>query len=456
MSDNPFAETVNPTIATAPAESRAEDKPQPVAPPDPHIWGIYIALVFISILELYSASSREVSIHGLGIFSPLLRHIATLALGLGIMLVLQRTHYRKFIRWIPVLALGSALLMVYVMFFGEEVNGARRNINIGLSIQPSELIKLAAPLIIALILSRTQYKNKKGVTPLGLGLTSTIVLIFGALLLPQGLTNTILLMTISIAMMLIGGIPFKKLIVIILIYAAGAGVFVGGKMAVAYYSASQQPTKELHDKVLKEKLGRISTWMARLDRHSGSGDAESEEKKPLYEQKITPENRQEIYGYMAQANGGVFGVFPGNSRETSRLPLAFSDYIFSIIVEDLGLMGAIGLLVLYLWLLARASAIASRCSRALPALMVVGMAVMVVMQALCHMCIVTGVMPVSGQPLPLISKGGCAVLVISAAFGVMLSVSRFAVRGDDKRSVIEQEKAALPEEVRADNPSLLK
>ncbi len=453
MTEQQFTET---TTTLTPPPAKAEDNPQPVAPPDPHIWGIYIALVFISILELYSASSREVSVNGLGIFSPLLRHVATLGLGLGIMLVLQRTHYRRFIRWIPIFALGSALLMVYVMLFGETVNGARRNIDIGISIQPSELIKLAAPLIIALILSRTQYKDRKGVTPLGLGLTSTIVLIFGALLLPQGLTNTILLMTISIAMMLIGGIPFKKLMIIILIYAAGAGVFIGGKVAIAYYAASKQPTVELAEKVRKEKLGRIATWMARLDRHSGTTDDGTNEKLPLYDQKITPENRQEIYGYMAQANGGVFGVFPGNSRETSRLPLAFSDYIFSIIVEDLGLVGAIGLLVLYLWLLARASAIASQCSRALPALMVVGMAVMVVMQALCHMCIVTGVMPVSGQPLPLISKGGCSVIVISTAFGVMLSVSRFAVRGDDKRSVIEQEKASLPEEVRADNPSLLK
>ncbi len=154
---------------------------------------------------------------------------------------------------------------------------------------------------------------------------------------------------------------------------------------------------------------------------------------------------------MAQANGGIIGQLPGNSRETARLPLAFSDYIFAIVVEDWGFLGGMFLLALYLMLLARAGAIASRCSRAFPALLVMGMAVMIVLQALFHMAIVTGVFPVSGQPLPLISKGGSSIIATSIAFGIMLSVSRFAVQ-NDKRKDVNAEILELPAEVATDNP----
>lgn len=195
-------------------------------------------------------------------------------------------------------------------------------------------------------------------------------------------------------------------------------------------------------------LGRFSTWVARLQRHSNDDEI------PKYMQPINDLNRQEMYGYMAQAHGGIGGVLPGNSRETARLPLAFSDYIFSIIVEEWGLVGGLVVMVLYLILLARASSIASRCNQRFAALLVIGMAVMIVLQALFHMAIVTGFFPVSGQPLPLISKGGTSILITSAAFGVMLSVSRFGVRTGRKQDERE-ENAALPDSFRSANPTQL-
>ena len=144
---------------------------------------------------------------------------------------------------------------------------------------------------------------------------------------------------------------------------------------------------------------------------------------------------------MAQAHGGLFGVGPGNSRENARLPLAFSDYIFSIIVEDTGFVGGVILLILYLCLLARAGIIATKCTKAFPALLITGCATLIVTQALIHMFIVTGLMPVSGQPLPFISKGGTSILVMSSAMGMMLSVSKFAVqqrRSADKNQAIKE------------------
>jgi len=146
----------------------------------------------------------------------------------------------------------------------------------------------------------------------------------------------------------------------------------------------------------------------------------------------------------------VFGQGPGNSRESARLPLAFSDYIYSIIVEDMGMVGGIAVLLLFLLLVARAGRIAYKCSRAFPAFLIMGCAVMIVAQALVHMAIVTGLFPVSGQPLPFISKGGTSVIVMSAALGIMLSVARFAAHSGDKKQ-ISAEMQSLPEDMQAAN-----
>ncbi|MDE5688477.1 MAG: FtsW/RodA/SpoVE family cell cycle protein [Paramuribaculum sp.] len=410
---------------------------------DRHIWGIYIFLCLISLIELYSASSREVASSSMGVFGPVVRHAFMLAAGCGIILLLQRVHYRKFIAFIPVFAFISVVMMLYVMFFGEIVNGARRSFSLmGITIQPSEFLKLSAALVIALIMSKTQIKG--GVKKNGVIVSAVIVIVFGSLLIKQGLTNTLLLMAISLSMMVIGGVEWKKFLMVLLVY----GVFVG--FYGIYKLTNDEPeakTENIEAVEATATEGRGGTWVNRIARWSGDG-------KPKYTQKINAENRQEMYSFMAQANGGVVGVFPGNSRETARLPLAFSDFIYAIIIEDMGLIGGLFVLALYLWLLGRASAIASKCSRALPALLVIGMAVMIAFQALFHMAIVSGLAPVSGQPLPLISKGGTSILITSIAFGVMLSVSRFAVR-NGKRQDIKNEIDVLPEEMRADNPTML-
>ncbi len=400
------------------------DKDIPVAKGDKHIWGIYIFLVIISIIELYSASSREVSGVGIGVFTPIIRHGSMLIAGLFIIHFLQRTHYRKILKWIPWFALLSVIMMIYTMFFGEEINGARRSFRLlFFSIQPSEFLKISAAMMVALVMASNQLKGG-GVKISGVYISSAIIIFFSALLVPQGLTNTLLLMSISLSMMIIGGTQTKKILIVLLIYALGG---------VAYVLTSPQ---------------RLDTWKDRVETFMG-------EDVPKYEEKFTSDNRQEMLGYMAQAHSNGIGVGPGNSRETARLPLAFTDYIYAIVVEEMGLAGGLFVLILYLWLLARASAIAARCSRAFPALLVIGMALTIVYQALFHICIVVGVIPVSGQPLPLISKGGSSILITSIAFGIMLSVSRFAVSTKGNKKDIKSEIEALPEDMRADNPSQL-
>lgn len=427
-------------------DGNAADRYAPVARGDKHIWGIYIFLCLISVIELYSASSREVAGAGLGVYGTIVRHGAMLLAGFGLIYFLQRTHYKKFLSWGLWFAIASIIMMIYTIFNGEYINGARRSFRLlFVSIQPSEFLKLSSAVVLAFIMSRTQIKGG-GLSNIGIACAAGVVLLFGAMLAPQGLTNTILLMCISLSMMIIGGISWKKFGIVLVVYGACFGAY----LLVTHLRESSREQTEMVDDEGEEivRKSRLGVWVDRLSSYVGTG-------RPKYEEPLTSSNRQEMLGYMAQANGGVIGVLPGNSRETSRLPLAFTDYIYSIVVEETGLIGGLFVLVLYLWLLARASAIASRCSRAFPALLVIGMALVIVFQALFHICIVTGVIPVSGQPLPLISKGGSSILVTSIAFGVMLSVSRFAVRTNAKKKEIRQEIDALPEEMRADNPTQL-
>lgn len=429
-----------------PAGEKTEKEPKLKA--DKHIWGIFITLCLISIIELYSASSREVASSAMGVYGPIVRHCMMLGMGVVIVILLQRIHYKWFIPLIPVFATVSAIMMIYVMFFGDIINGARRSFTLfGIMIQPAEFLKLSAVLVIALVMSRTQME--RGVKNVGVVICAITVIFFGGLLFNQGLTNTILLMAISLSMMLIGGVQWKKFAVVLLAYGVVAGGALAVKMDSADERAMEVATANVNIDARKVADQRSGTWKARIERFMGDSI-------PKYDKPITAENRQEMYAYMAQANGGIFGVFPGNSREAARLPLAFSDYIYSIIIEDMGFIGGLFVLILYLWLLARAGSIASRCSRAFPAMLVMGISVMIAFQALFHMAIVTGVFPVSGQPLPLISKGGTSILITSIAFGIMLSVSKYAVRNNSKKQEIKQELNALPENVRAENPLLLK
>lgn len=416
---------------------------------DKYIWAIYIAILVISVIELYSASSREVTASN--VFGPLIRHCEMLGLGMVFTIALSRMHYRWLIPITPIFVLITLLLGFYVLFKGDIINGARRSTTLmGIAIQPAELLKLSVVLIIALVMSKN--KLKMGVKTRGVVISAAFVLLCGGLLFSQGLTNTLLLMGISFAMMLIAGVEWKKFGIVLLAYAVlgGGAVMLKHKSKPEYSEAEWTHIQETGKNFAGEEttIARSGTQQNRIAQWLGNDSV------PKYDEVITSKNRQEQYSYMAQANGGIIGQLPGNSRETARLPLAFSDYIFAIVVEDWGLLGGLGLLALYLWLLARAGAIASRCSRAFPALLVLGMAVLIVLQALFHMAIVTGVFPVSGQPLPLISKGGSSILATSIAFGIMLSVSRFAVQTDSRKD-INAEIMKLPADMAAENASRL-
>lgn len=430
---------------------------------DRWIWGIYIALCLVSIVESYAALSQVVGKQGL--YYPLVKHCLLLGSGFLILWGLQRLHYTKYIPFIKVFSALTFLSVIAVLFIGQNINGAMRAIPVpGLgTIQPAELSKLAIATLVPLIVSRHQVEN--GVSRRGAILAVSVVCAFALFLLGQGLTNTILLMFTSVIIMWIGGIKVHQLFMVFGVYVAIAGCVMlinknneekEAEVKAHSYEITQNANAaeanaidmaaydDGQEKSKRAAARRSDTWSARLTRWKVNHDS-------LVYMPLTPENMQETFAHMAQAHGGVYGVGPGNSRECSRLPLAFSDYIFSIVVEEEGLIGGIVLIVLYLWLLIRAGLIASRCARALPALLIMGMAVMITFQALVHMAINTGLFPVSGQSLPLISEGGTSVWVISAAFGIMLSVSRHASQNTlDKMK--KKEEQDLPKEEQAPNP----
>lgn len=420
--------------------SRAEIAPRQHS--DRYIWGIYIVLLAISMVELYSASSTEVTAGS--IYAPLIRHSIFLAVGLGIVLLFERIHYKYFRKWAWFAAIVSLVLLLLTTFthVGMAVNGAQRAINVaGFTIQPPEICKLSVVLLLATVLAKNQMPG--GVTTRGVVISAIIVVVFAGLLWSNGLTNTILLFSVSVAMFLIGGMQTRKLWSVIAVYSVVGGVFLIPK----YMGDSQQQASETIQysrSVEKGGSGRTDTHKGRFTRYIQGVSPDD---------PITDINRQEMLSRFAMADGGLINL-PGKSRESARLPLAFSDYIYSIVVEDTGFVGGVALLIIYLLLVLRAGKIAWKCSRVFPALLIMGCAVLIVLQALVHIAIVTGLAPVSGQPLPFISKGGTSILVMSAAIGMMLSVSRFALKGNNKKE-LRAENKELPEDMQAINPTQL-
>lgn len=421
--------------------------------PDPYIWGSYIALLIVSVIELFSASAQE--IHGDRIYDPIMRHVIFLGIGLIIMLIIERMHFVLVYRLIPLYVFLSIGTMVAVMFVGTEINNATRALDLGFfQVLPAEFLKLAAALGIAYILSRTQIRGEDGshgVSNFGIWASAILVAICSGLLFSQGLTNTLLLMVISLAMMLVGGIAWRKFGKVFLIYLLIGGLAFGIKVITSQRSEATPEDIELSkinhtEAQITHGGGRASTWVSRIQRHLRFDKVSD---------VIDDDNKQEQLSFIAQARGGLTGAGIGHSIENSRLPLAFSDYIYAIIVEELGAVAAIFVMIFYLFLLGRAGRLAMQFQSTLPTLLVIGCALVICVQALFHICIVTGVFPVSGQPLPLISKGGTSIIATSLALGVMLSASRWAARKDDGEEARQTELSSLPEEVATNNPSQL-
>ena len=378
--------------------------------------GIYAFLCLISIVETYSASSRDISDN---VLTPLLKQLAIMGTGVAIVWGVQKINCAKLHLPSLVFSAVTLVLLVMLLFFGQSISDANRSLDLKVfTIQPIEMAKISVVFILSFIfassMKQTRTKNLERTEPINQnGFIACIITIavFAGLLFKQGMTSTILFMVISFILMILGGATGRQLLKMIAVYACIAGAV----FAVSYINKASS----MEESGVADSGFRDDTWKSRIKDFTDDWFGE-----PLWNKPETGKNSQKMHAYMAQAHGYIFGQGPGQSRETATLSLASSDYVFSIIIEEWGFLGGVVLIMLYFGILFRAGKIAKRCSRAYPAMLTMGMAVMIVLQAIFHIAINIGLFPVSGQTLPLISKGGTSIWVISIAFGVMLSVSR--------------------------------
>ena len=254
----------------------------------------------------------------------------------------------------------------------------------------------------------------------------------------ENLSTAALLGAVVLMMMWIGRIPKRqlgKLMGSLAILAVGGLIIVMAFGHDKEKEAEEDPRMAMVDKnkvkatdkedSKEPKLfHRLDTWKSRIDKFLDGKDVPPE--------KFDLNNdAQEGYSQIAIASSNMMGKGPGNSTMRDYLPQAFSDFIYSIIIEEMGLIGAVGVCLLYIILLFRTMTIASRCANTFPALLIIGIALMLVTQALFNMGVAVGWLPVTGQPLPLISKGGTSSIMNCVYIGMILSVSRSAKKKNE-------------------------
>jgi len=360
------------------------------------IWAVLILLSMLSLLIVYSATGAlAYRVAGGKTWVYLVRHLVFLVLGFGVMLFMVNVLPVKIYSMFATLALyGSiALLLLAVgLKFAGLIHGSGRTLPLGpLSFQPAEVAKISLILYAAKVLGKKQ-KTKRD-----------LFLAFKSIIIPTGLvcflislsdfsTSALLFATIM-TMMFVGRIPLKYMF---LVLAAGVGF-----VALMYFGA----------KTMENPPARVATIKGRIDRFV-KGD-------PNSETGIT----QADYAKLAIYSGGIFGKGPGHSDVSNYMAAAYNDFIFAIIVEEYGLIIGIAVIFLYLIFFFRGVTIVRRATRTFPAFLVIGLTMILVYQGMINIGVSSGVLPVTGQPLPWVSYGGTAMIFTAISFGCILSVS---------------------------------
>ena len=393
---------------------------------DKVIWMIFFFLCIISVVEVFSASSGLTYKSG-SYFSPLIKHLGILLMGIFCMVITLNIKCKYFKILTPFMLVISFVTLIWVFFAGQSTNGAQRWVSfIGIQFQPSEIAKGTLVLATAQILSalQTDHGADKNAFKFILIVCAFIVPLIGL----ENLSTAALLCLVILLMMVIGRVPMRQLgklmgVTLVLILVIFAGVMLLGTDrgdVETSKNMTEQVTQQKKDEGLLGKIfHRADTWKSRIDKFTSS-------------KEVTPAevdldtDAQVAHANIAIASSNVVGKGPGNSVERDFLSQAFSDFIYAIIIEELGVEGAVAVAVLYIMLLFRTGRIASRCENNFPALLAMGLALLLVTQALFNMCVAVGLAPVTGQPLPLISKGGTSTMINCIYVGVILSVSRSA------------------------------
>lgn len=391
------------------------------------IWLIFMFLCLISVVEVFSATST-IAYKNANHWAPIVRHATFLLGGFVLVLLLHNIPYKFFSAFIGLLPL-SIMMLIVTPFIGVSTNDAHRWLEIfGIQFQPSEFGKLASVVYVAFLLSkRNKYTDIQLFKWILYGIGIICILI-----LPENFSTAFMLFGVCFLMMFIGQIPFK-----LLFKLASVLILVLAMFILALVTMPES---------LLKYIPRATTWKERI--------ADFNKKSELKEGEtyiINDDNYQVSHAKIAIARGGIIGQMPGHGQQRDFLPQAYSDFIYAIIIEELGIIGGLFVLLLYIMLLVRAGMIARKCDKLFPKFLVLGCGLLVVTQALANMAVAVNLIPVTGQPLPLISRGGTSTVISCIYFGIILSVSRFGAGMGEEELVDESaDEVGVNEEIESD------
>jgi cell division protein FtsW len=374
------------------------------------IWGLVAFFMVYSLLAVYSSSVGIAFMKYGGNTTYFLRsQFFMLLLSLVIIVVVHYLPYRIYFSIAGLVLIAAAGLLILTFAFGARVNEATRSLVIpgtGFRLQTSDIAKVALVLYLAKTLAK--YQNKLDNFMLVTKYLLFPVAIICGLILPENLSTALMIFAISMIIMFIGRVPFRFLLAYVGIAAIGV-VFFALLLTVV------------------KKDNRVQVWKNRIENFF-SGTADEDDDYQANQAKI------------AISTGGLFGKAPGKSTQRNMLPQSNSDFIYAIIIEEYGLLlGAIPPILAYMILFFRGMAIAKKCETAFPAFLVMGLIIMIVVQAMINMLVAVGLFPVTGQTLPMVSWGRTSVLVMSFSIGAILSVSRVVNARIKKEELPEDE-----------------
>ena len=366
---------------------------------DKGIWAFVALLALFSFMPVFSASTNLAYMrHGSGnAVTYLLKHFVHLTVGFVIIYQVHKIPYNHYRFWARVFLPIVWLLLVFVMIKGTVIAGANasRWIQVpilGITFQPSTVAALVLYLFVARYLAKPRTKIptfQKSVVDLWLPVFITLILI-----LPSNLSTAALIFLMVLMLAFVGHYPLKYIAIIV----------VSGLVFLTFFFVLVKAFPDAFP-------NRVDTWMSRIEsfRHN----------KPNADDDYQIEKAK-----IAIASGGIYGLGPGKSVQKNFLPQSSSDFIFAIIVEENGLIGAIGVLLIYLLLLFRFIVGAHKSTTLFGRLVIVGLGFPIIFQALLNMMVAVQLIPVTGQTLPLISSGGSSIWVTCVAIGIILSVTK--------------------------------
>ena len=380
---------------------------------DKVIWMVFFFLCMISIVEVFSASSN-LTYKSQNYIGPIAFHTVTIIIGAIVAVVTLNVPCRYFKLMTPFLLVISGFTLLWVLIGGESINGANRVISLpgGITFQPSEIAKGTMVLITAQILSAMQ--REEGADKKAFKYILWIVVPTAALIGIENLSTAALLFAVIFLMMFIGRVPMIQMGKLVGACAVLVAVFLTLVLTLGSIGESQESSEQTTEAVSGETdtkvikgggvFHRFVTWRNRIVKHLDKKDI-SPDKYDL------DKDAQVAHANIAIVSSNIIGKGPGQSVERDFLSQAFSDFIFAIVIEELGIIGASFVVLLYIVLLYRTARIASRCENNFPAFLVMGLALLLVVQAVFNMLVAVGIAPVTGQPLPLISKGGTSTII---------------------------------------------